>query len=292
MRLMGPLVSGKAGARPPRRWAIAALVALMLASCVALTASVARAESSPTVLPADPVLARLIEESLAARPELARAEAVVHAQQERIPQEGALPDPMLQVGIQNDGFTSIEIGRMETSFVSLMASQTFPWPGKRGLRREVATLGAAQATEAVGGRHAHPVRRRQGPAVGPASRRARARAHQAAPFRARGRGEESDPDAEPAAQPSSGRTHRDVDAHPRSGRPVRARRSLLSGAGPRAQPRACGGASRDDPRGEVHGPGPEKLLPGPHGGGRDHGPRISSADVARDPWRTAAGVLR
>ncbi len=116
---------------------------------MALTAPAANAESTTTALPADPVLARLIEESLAARPELARAEAVVHAQQERIPQEGALPDPMLQVGVQNDGFTSIEIGRMETSWVSLMASQTFPWPGKRGLRREVATLGSAQATTQV-----------------------------------------------------------------------------------------------------------------------------------------------
>ncbi len=58
-----------------------------------------------------------------------------------------MPDPMLQVGIQNDGFTSIEIGQMPTSFVSVMATQTFPWPGKLRLREEVAQLGASQNTK-------------------------------------------------------------------------------------------------------------------------------------------------
>jgi outer membrane protein TolC len=103
----------------------------------------------PRSLPTDAVLARLIEESLAARPELAKAEAVVRARQERAPQVGALPDPMLQVGIQNDGFTSIEIGRMDTSFVSFMATQTFPWFGRRGLRKELATLDAGSASAQV-----------------------------------------------------------------------------------------------------------------------------------------------
>ena len=75
--------------------------------------------------------------------------AVSHANKERVSQAGAMPDPMLQVGIQNDGFTSIEIGRMGTSFVSLMASQTFPWPGKLGLREQVAELGSSQSLKVV-----------------------------------------------------------------------------------------------------------------------------------------------
>ena len=105
--------------------------------------------SQVAALPADETLARLIAESLAARPELARGAAIVRARRERAPQAAALPDPMVQVGIQNDGFTSIEIGRMETSYVSLMASQTFPWPGKRGLRRGVAELDAAEAEQVL-----------------------------------------------------------------------------------------------------------------------------------------------
>ena len=109
----------------------------------------ARAQAREAALPADATLTRLIQESLATRPELAQAVAVSHANKERVSQAGAMPDPMLQVGIQNDGFTSIEIGRMGTSFVSLMASQTFPWPGKLGLREQVAQLGSSQSLKVV-----------------------------------------------------------------------------------------------------------------------------------------------
>jgi outer membrane protein TolC len=109
----------------------------------------AYAETPPLSLPADRTLAGLIQESLTARPELAQARAMAHAQEERVSQAGAMPDPMLQVGIQNDGFTSIEIGRMPTSFISFMATQTFPWPGKLSLREEVAQLGASQNMKSV-----------------------------------------------------------------------------------------------------------------------------------------------
>ena len=88
----------------------------------------------------DPVLETLVQESLATRPELAEADATVTARTERAPQVGALPDPMLQFGVQNDSFSSWEVGKMETSYYQIMLSQTFPWPGKRELRREIADL--------------------------------------------------------------------------------------------------------------------------------------------------------
>ncbi len=123
------------------RWLVfAALVALALPL---------HAEAPAASLPTDRALAGLVRESLSARPELAQSAAIVHAQGERSAQADALPDPMLQVGIQNDGFSSIEVGRMETSFVSVMASQTLPWPGKRGLRRQLAELGTSQAQHAL-----------------------------------------------------------------------------------------------------------------------------------------------
>lgn len=100
-------------------------------------------------LPADLTLKQLIAQSLAAVPELSSARDNVRAASERVPQAGAWPDPMLQVGLQNMGFTSIEIGKDPTSFVSVMASQTFPWPGKVGLRREVAEAGTSQAKATV-----------------------------------------------------------------------------------------------------------------------------------------------
>jgi outer membrane protein TolC len=117
----------------------AALAVLALA----LTAAARAADAPPP--PADPLLAELVQQSLAARPELRQAEASVRAERERIPQAGALPDPVLQLGIQNDGFNGLQIGKKETSWYQVMLTQGLPWPGKRGLRTDVARLGADEA---------------------------------------------------------------------------------------------------------------------------------------------------
>jgi len=63
-----------------------------------------------------------------------------------VPQAGVLPDPSLSLGIQNDGFNGIQVGKMETSFYSVAFTQPFPWPGKRGLRMEVAALNVDLST--------------------------------------------------------------------------------------------------------------------------------------------------
>lgn len=100
-------------------------------------------------LQADPRLAALLEEALANRPELKQARARLQAERERVPQAGALPDPMLTLGIQNDGFDAIQIGKMETSYWQVMLAQTFPWFGKQSMRAAVADLGADQADAAL-----------------------------------------------------------------------------------------------------------------------------------------------
>lgn len=133
--------------RALRRAAVAALAGCYLLIGPAWIAS-AHAEPPPQ-LPSDPTLAALIQQSLAARPELASAMAAVRASEERVGQSRALPDPMLQLGVQNDGFKSIEVGRTETSYVSLMASQTFPWPGKLRLQGNVAARDAEVARSAI-----------------------------------------------------------------------------------------------------------------------------------------------
>jgi outer membrane protein TolC len=132
------------------------MTALSLAPAILLAtlgAEPARAMSgmdpAATALPADPALAQLIDESLARRPELKQADALARAERERIPQAGALQDPVLSLGIQNDGFGGIQIGKMETSFWQVMVTQPLPWPGKLGLRTEVATAGARLADAAV-----------------------------------------------------------------------------------------------------------------------------------------------
>jgi outer membrane protein TolC len=133
--------------RALRSTLLRALASLLVLSHAAGAAAAAGA--GPLALPTDPALARLIEESVAARPELRQAEAAVRAERERIPQAGALPDPVLTLGIQNDGFEEIMIGKMETSYYQVMVSQGLPWPGKRGLRTDVARLAADEAGAAL-----------------------------------------------------------------------------------------------------------------------------------------------
>jgi outer membrane protein TolC len=121
-------------------------LALVVMAALALPSS-GLAEATtvpPTILPSDPVLDRLIEQSVSQRPELRAASALARAERERVPQAGALPDPTLTFGIQNDGFNGLQIGTAETSFWQVLLTQPLPWPGKRGLRTDAAELGARQ----------------------------------------------------------------------------------------------------------------------------------------------------
>ena len=95
--------------------------------------------------PVDPVLSTLVSETLARSPEHARARADVSAERERVPQAGALPDPTLVLGIQNDGFSGIKIGVEPTSFWQVLLNVPLSWPGKRGFREDAA---AARVTVA------------------------------------------------------------------------------------------------------------------------------------------------
>jgi len=120
---------------------------LVLASALALAAP-AGSPASPAAA-GDPQVESLVREALENRPEVRQARAQVEAENARVPQAGALPDPTLTLGIQNDGFREIQIGKMETSYWQVMASQSFPWFGKRGLREEAAGLQARQAEAAL-----------------------------------------------------------------------------------------------------------------------------------------------
>jgi outer membrane protein, heavy metal efflux system len=126
---------------------------VLLAIALATTAGAAEPAATTAAVPvpatemSDHVLDALVREALDRSPEYARARASVAADQERVPQVGSLPDPTLSLGIQNDGFSSIQIGTMETSFWQVMVTQGFPWPGKRGARAEAARA-QARVTEA------------------------------------------------------------------------------------------------------------------------------------------------
>lgn len=105
--------------------------------------------ATPSSLAEDPVVTRLVAEALENRPELKQARSTVDAQRERVPQAGALPDPTLSLGIQNDSFNKINIGVMETSWWQVMITQPLPWPGKRGLRADVAQVDVTRSEAAA-----------------------------------------------------------------------------------------------------------------------------------------------
>jgi outer membrane protein TolC len=114
-----------------------------------LAALPARAEAPPWPGGSDPLLEALVADALRNRPEVRQAEATIRAERERVPQASALPDPMLSLGIQNDSFSEIMIGKAETSYWLIGVSQGLFWPGKRGLRADVASEGVRQAEAAA-----------------------------------------------------------------------------------------------------------------------------------------------
>ena len=92
----------------------------------------------------DTVLARLTAEAVAANPAIASRRALAVAATARVRAAGALPDPMLNLGVMD--LTLPHFGFRESDFteVDVELSQEFPWPGTLGARTAAARA-AAQA---------------------------------------------------------------------------------------------------------------------------------------------------
>ena len=92
-------------------------------------------------------LAELVREALDRNPEVQMARRMVEAKRARIPQAGALPDPMLMYGVVNEGRPAPfqTLGEAGFSEVYVGVSQDIPYPGKRGLREKVAREEASAA---------------------------------------------------------------------------------------------------------------------------------------------------
>lgn len=84
----------------------------------------------------------LIEEALTKSPEIQASEARAAAARFRIPQAKSLPDPMLMFGYQNEGFNRYSYGETLMSQWMFSGSQMFPFPGKRGLKGQIASTDA------------------------------------------------------------------------------------------------------------------------------------------------------
>jgi cobalt-zinc-cadmium efflux system outer membrane protein len=102
--------------------------------------SVLAAEDRPTA-----ALDALVSEALQRNPEILEAQAALDAARERPAQAGALDDPMVGIVYTNSGWTP-SLGREDMTNLAVMGSQALPYPGKRGLRRRIASADADLAT--------------------------------------------------------------------------------------------------------------------------------------------------
>jgi outer membrane protein TolC len=80
---------------------------------------------------------RLVDEALRNNPEILAARETAQAAREKIPQAYSLDDPMLGVGVTNLP-TNFSFKDDEMTQKEVTISQKLPFPGKRGLMREVA----------------------------------------------------------------------------------------------------------------------------------------------------------
>jgi outer membrane protein TolC len=90
----------------------------------------------------------LLSEALAHNPEIAAARAESEAANQRIKPAAALDDPMLETGIVNAPLP-LNFHQDDMTMAMLGLSQKLPFPGKRDLRRAVASAGAASVAHAV-----------------------------------------------------------------------------------------------------------------------------------------------
>lgn len=107
------------------------------------------AQAADATATGPPQLAALVEEALANNPEIAAARSELEAARQRIPAAGALDDPMLEFGVINAPLGSLNLRREEMTMKMLGLGQRLPFPGKRGLRRAVATADAESVGQAV-----------------------------------------------------------------------------------------------------------------------------------------------
>ncbi len=80
-------------------------------------------------------------------PEIRASASRWQAAQARPSQAGSLPDPMLDVAYHNESFNELTLGESDFAFVRIGASQEVPFPGKLGLKREIASSESEQMRE-------------------------------------------------------------------------------------------------------------------------------------------------
>ena len=93
-------------------------------------------------------LQELLAEAALNNPEILGARNEREAAQHRVSPAGALDDPMLEAGVVNAPLASQTFRREDMTMKMLGLSQRFPFPGKRGLRQDVAAKDAESVSHA------------------------------------------------------------------------------------------------------------------------------------------------
>lgn len=104
-----------------------------LSTCIGILLGMALAGSAElngqSPADADSLLRRLTAEAQAAAPAVLRSDALARAASTRVRPSGALPDPMLTLGVMDLTLPRFGFRQSEFTEVDLELSQEFPWPG-------------------------------------------------------------------------------------------------------------------------------------------------------------------
>ncbi len=138
-----PKCRGMRAARAARDYLRAALCLIVAGMPVpALPADAPTPSESRSAPQITTPLKALVAEALQNNPEIQAARKEREASQHRVSPAGALDDPMLEAGFLNVPTNSLRFDREEMTMKMIGLSQRFPYPGKRGLRQDVATKDA------------------------------------------------------------------------------------------------------------------------------------------------------
>ncbi len=125
---------------------------MIAAGVLAVLVSPVRILSQTEQPRADTVLTRLTAQALAANPALRGGEATARAAARRTGPAGALPDPMLNVGVMNLVLPHFAFRESDFTEVDFELSQDLPWPGTLGARAQAARADARKAQADVAAR--------------------------------------------------------------------------------------------------------------------------------------------
>ena len=123
------------------------VLTVFVLAAAASAAGRSSASPAPAEVPAEPAATAPAIETLVATvleraPSVAALSEKLAAAREMIAPAGALPDPMVELMLQDVSFPSYTVGKMEMSMLGPEVRQSLPFPGKREARRAVARADA------------------------------------------------------------------------------------------------------------------------------------------------------